>query len=287
MIFRTIVAAVAAVLFAGGDPPPRAFTLSAEIEAPRSELFRLWTTTEGARVVFPGADARVEGKIGGAFTIAFAPEIDPKGDSLGSNGCTIKDLVENERLVFEWRGKPDMPVMNTKPFPTAVTLEFSDAGQGRTKLTLTHSGFGDGAEWDRAREYFHGAWQWVLDGLVSRFATMPKFPAEMRERAPTTLFVVELAPGPKWVAGQPPQAQPRIMNHAAYVLDRIQSGQVLMGGRIGADHGLAIARVADQARAERLFAADPAVLAGTFTFTVRPWSAILPKALETAGDAAH
>ncbi len=267
--------------------PPRQLTLTSEIDAPRAELFRLWTTSAGARTVFPGADARVEGRVGGDYCIAFLPHADPKGDQLGTNGCKVREVVPDEKLVFEWKGRPDMPAMNARPFPTAVTIVLEELGPVRTKVTLTHAGFGHGSEWDTGLEYFRGAWQHVLDGLADRFASSPVIPAEFAALPRTTLYVAQLSRGPKWIEGKDVLAQPRLLNHVLYMKSLTDGGMLLMGGKLGDAEGLGILKAPDQAHAERLMAADPAVQAGTFVVKITPWNTVLPEPLRTkTADAA-
>ncbi len=272
---------------APSDPTPRAITLQVDIATSRAELFRLWTTTAGVKVVFPGADARIDARVGGAYCVIFAPEVDPSGDSLGTNGCVMKELVPDSRVVFEWRGKPDMPAMNARPFPTKVTLDFQETAAGRTHVTLKHDGFGNGPEWDAGYSYFEGAWKSVLDGLTERFASPSDLGTRLASLPKTeTLYVVHLAPGSNWIAGKSPGEQPKILNHLMYMERLYGSGALVMGGRLGDDHGLAILRVSDRSRAERLLAADPAVLAGTFAYTIDPWTTFVRQATsqEKAGE---
>lgn len=43
--------------------------------------------------------------------------------------------------------------------------------EGKTRVSLTHSGFGTGPEWDKLRDYFQNAWTtYVLARLEQRFA---------------------------------------------------------------------------------------------------------------------
>ena len=44
----------------------------------------------------------------------------------------------------------------------------------QTRVTLTHTGWGDGGEWDKAYDYFDRAWGTVLENLQRRFDTGPR-----------------------------------------------------------------------------------------------------------------
>lgn len=255
---------------------PRAIRHTAEIDATPAALFALWTTTEGVRIVFPGADAAIDGKVGGAFTVKFAPHIDPDGLALGTSGCKILELEADRRLVFQWKGRPDFPVMNVDPLPTAVTLTFTALPDDRCKLELVHGGFGHGKEWNAGFAYFDQAWRGVLDLLVDRHARQPVPPPEVLALKRTTAFVVRLQPGPKWLQGKSTAEQPRLMNHFLYMMRLARDGRLLAGGACGATDGLGILVVPDRATAERLMAADPAVLAGVFVPKIEEWHTVLP-----------
>ncbi|MBK8096942.1 MAG: SRPBCC domain-containing protein [Planctomycetes bacterium] len=255
---------------------PRTIRHTAEIDATPAELFALWTTTAGVRIVFPGADATIEGMVGGAFTVKFAPHIDPDGQALGTAGCKILELEQDRRLVFQWKGRPDFPVMNVEPLPTAVTLTFAALADDRCRLELAHGGFGHGKEWDAGFAYFDKAWRGVLDALIERHARQPVPSPEILALKRTTAFVVRLQPGPKWVEGKGPGEQPKILNHFLYMMRLAKDGRLLAGGACGETDGLGILLVPDRATAERLMAADPAVLAGVFVPKIEAWQTVLP-----------
>lgn len=270
---------VCLALSCAAQDQPREFTHRVDVDASPATLFRLWTTSDGVRTVFPGADANVEGRVGGAYTVCFAPHLDPTGDRIGTRGCTVVALEADRLLRFEWRGRPDQPVMNERPFPTAVTITFTPLGESRTRLELRHAGFGHGEAWDAPLEYFRQAWRGVLDGLVERFTTTPMPPAWVAGVPRTTAYVVRLKPGIGWRAGKPPQEQPAIMNHFLYMMRLVRDGRLLMGGPCGETDGLAVLLVPDRATAERVIAADPAVQAGTFAAEIEPWQTMLPEHL--------
>lgn len=43
-----------------------------------------------------------------------------------------------------------------------------------TRVTLHHTGWGDGGEWDKAFDYFRSAWPQVLGNLKKRFDGRPQ-----------------------------------------------------------------------------------------------------------------
>jgi hypothetical protein len=81
---------------------------------------------------------------------------------------------------------------------TVVTLDFADAGGGRTHLRVTHWGWGEGPEWDRAYEYFDQAWNHgVLPSLKRRFDEGPIDWSKRPELAPIAQTLkLDLQPRP-------------------------------------------------------------------------------------------
>ena len=111
---------------------------------------------------------------------SFFRLIDPEGESHGTKGARILDLVPNQKLVFEWitfagddlLGKNAPPYAppserNLNPLPTWVELFFEPvAGQpNQTHVKLAHYGFREGEKWERSYQWFTHAWQGVLDQL--------------------------------------------------------------------------------------------------------------------------
>lgn len=56
---------------------------------------------------------------------------------------------------------------------TAVIVRTDSLGEDRTRVRLTHIGWGEGSQWDEAFRYFDGAWGRVLANLEKRFADKP------------------------------------------------------------------------------------------------------------------
>jgi uncharacterized protein YndB with AHSA1/START domain len=168
-----------AALMEGKVKTDRTVNLEAIIDAAPAEVYQLWTSPEGIKKFF-APEARVEVKIGGRYQIIFAPAKDPEGESHGTKGARILDLVPNQKLVFEWitfagddlLGKNAPPFAppserNVTPLPTWVELSFEQVeGQpNRTHLKFAHYGFRDGAKWEQSYQWFSRAWKGVLDRL--------------------------------------------------------------------------------------------------------------------------
>lgn len=85
------------------------------------------------------------------------------------------------------------------------------------------------------------------------------------------LFALILAPGPAWKPGRP-FAEQGLRPHFDYWMALFRAGRIASAGPVGTDSGLVLLRAADQAAADAILAADPAIVAGIFTGTVRPYA---------------
>lgn len=79
-------------------------------------------------------------------------------------------------------------------------------------------------------------------------------------------------PGPHWLAGKPLSEQP-LREHGRYMLDLYKRGVMRLAGRFADGSGGAMLFGADDDKsAQAIVAADPAVVAGTFTYELRQWA---------------
>ncbi len=134
----------------------------------------------------PAARARLQ--IGGAYEPYFNPEGPP--GSRGGEGLQILSYLPPRMLSVTWNAPPEHPFVRRQRSWIVVDLE--PIGAGQTRATLTHLGWGTGAEWDRALEYFERAWDVVMFRLQLRFALGP-----IDWRAPER-------PPAGWTASTPP-----------------------------------------------------------------------------------
>jgi uncharacterized protein YndB with AHSA1/START domain len=107
------------------------------------ELSRWWTTS-----------AESEPRTGGAFSYGFE-FADASRDHTYVG--TYHDVTPNERVSYPWQAAVGETTVD-------VRLRPRDDG---TELTLTHSGWGDGAEVDEAVELHEQGWSFFLDNLVA------------------------------------------------------------------------------------------------------------------------
>jgi uncharacterized protein YndB with AHSA1/START domain len=120
-------------------PPSKVFQALTDAD----ELSRWWTTT-----------AESDPRSGGAFSYGFEFE-DAARDHTYTG--TYHDVTPGERVSFPWQGGLG---------ETTVDVRLERAGDGTT-VTLRHSGWGDGAEWDEAVELHEQGWSFFLDNLVA------------------------------------------------------------------------------------------------------------------------
>lgn len=85
-------------------------------------------------------------------------------------------------------------------------------------------------------------------------------------------FLCVYRPGPKWLPDKPLSEQP-LREHGRYMLDLYRRGVMRMAGRFADGSGGAMLfGAADDASAQAIVAADPAVVAETFTYELRQWA---------------
>jgi uncharacterized protein YndB with AHSA1/START domain len=161
-----VVAALLVVVPAGAAE--RAIEKSVEIAATIDQAWEAWTTRAGI-VSFFAPDAVVEARVGGAFSVHFDPGA-PAG-SRGADDMRFMALQPKRMLSFDWNAPPSLPEARAQR--TFVVVRLVPVGDSTTRITLHHSGWGDGGEWDRAYNYFDRAWGSVLGNLKKRFESGP------------------------------------------------------------------------------------------------------------------
>ncbi|WP_421785287.1 SRPBCC family protein [Hyphobacterium sp.] len=134
----------------------RIIVASIEVEASPAEVWQLWTTEAGLSFFAPAAE--IDLRPGGTYEVYFLPDA-PEG-MRGSEGTTVLGYQENRMLTVTWALPPYMP--EVRPHLTPLTLELEPLDETRTRVTLTHSGWGEGGEWDDAYAYFQENWPAVL-----------------------------------------------------------------------------------------------------------------------------
>ena len=142
----------------------RAISGEVFINANLAEAWNAWTTKKGIASFF-APDCKIDIKPGGYYEIYFDPEA-PEGER-GGEGLKVLAVQPEKMLSFTWNAPPSLPEVRHQH--TSVVLRFYSIEDG-TKVTLYHSGWGSGGQWDQAFEYFQRAWlAIVLPRLAYRF----------------------------------------------------------------------------------------------------------------------
>ena len=147
----------------------RAVKAEVIVNASVDAVWEAWTTEKGLKTFFAPA-CKIEPRVFGAFEIYFNPSGAP--GQRGAEGNIILAMQPNKMLSFTWDAPPNLP--NVRRQRTSVVVRFKGFDNGRTKVTLTATGWGEGEEWDKAFAYFSSAWQEVvLPRLKHRFEVGP------------------------------------------------------------------------------------------------------------------
>lgn len=160
------VAAVSMASLAIADE--RAIHKEVVVNAPVAAAWSAWATKEGIQSFF-APEAVVEARPGGAYSVHFNPFA--RDGLKGADGMRVLGVQENRMISFTWNAPPHLPEARAQR--TVVIVRTKAEGDNRTRVTLTHLGWGDGGEWDKAYQYFDRAWGQVLAQLEKRFSDKP------------------------------------------------------------------------------------------------------------------
>ena len=147
----------------------RALDKEVVVSATLDQAWAAWTTREGITSFF-APDARVEPRVGGPFQIYMDPGGAP--GMKGADDMRYLALQPKKMLSFDWNAPPSLPEARTQR--TFVIVRFFSVDEQSTRITLHHTGWGDGGEWDKTYAYFDRAWGAVLGNLKKRFDTGPQ-----------------------------------------------------------------------------------------------------------------
>lgn len=132
-------------------------------------VWQAWTTSDGITGFFAPA-AEVEARVGGPFRIYFDPTAEP--GSRGADDMRVLAVQPKRMISFDWNAPPSLP--QARQQRTFVIVRLHPVDERRTRVTLHHTGWGDGGQWDQAYTYFDRAWDQVLGGLKQRFEQGPR-----------------------------------------------------------------------------------------------------------------
>jgi uncharacterized protein YndB with AHSA1/START domain len=161
----------------------RAIDKEVVVAATPEQVYAAWTTREGI-VGFFAPDAEIDAKPGGAFHIFINPLAEP--GMKGADDIRYMALQPPSMVSFDWNAPPSIPDIRRQR--TFVVVRIAPAGDGASRVTLHHTGWGTGAEWDRTYAYFDRSWGNVLANLRKRFETGPadwtEWMTQLRNSAP-------------------------------------------------------------------------------------------------------
>jgi uncharacterized protein YndB with AHSA1/START domain len=146
----------------------RALDKEVLVAAPVEAVWDTWTTKAGVESIF-APEAEVDARVGGAFHIHFDP-YGPPGMK-GAGDSRFMGLQKPKMLSFDWNAPPSLP--EARGQRTFVLVRLHDVDGRATRVSIHHTGWGDGGEWDKAYDYFDRAWGNVLGSLNKRFDSGP------------------------------------------------------------------------------------------------------------------
>lgn len=141
----------------------------AVLTVPITEVWKAWTNTEGV-IAFFAPEANIQLAIGEPYELYFDLRA-PLGFR-GTEGCKVLAFNTVSILSFDWIAPPEFP--NVRRLRTRIDVRFEELQRGGlVKLSLAHSGFQEGEEWDDNFEYSDWWWDLVLGRLQHRFSSGP------------------------------------------------------------------------------------------------------------------
>jgi uncharacterized protein YndB with AHSA1/START domain len=144
----------------------RAVRVEGTVNAPVEQVWRVFTTSEGAEEFF-AQKANIELAIGGPYEIQF----DPKDERSGTKGLKILSYAPGEMISFQWNAPPELPEVRNGG--TWVVVEMKAVDANRTHVTITHLGWKTGPQWDQAYVHFQSGWGELMARLEKRFTDGP------------------------------------------------------------------------------------------------------------------
>lgn len=146
----------------------RALDKQVVIDATLDQAWDAWTTRAGITSFF-APDAQIEPRVGGAFHVYINPLAEP--GLKGADDMHFMALQPKTMISFDWNAPPHLAQARAQR--TFVIVRFEPVSERQTRVSLHHTGWGDGGDWDQAYAYFDRAWGNVLANLKKRFESGP------------------------------------------------------------------------------------------------------------------
>ena len=149
----------------------RVMELSIEVPAGAPEVWDAWTTAEGFQS-WASPFAVVDFRAGGSIESSY----DPRAKAGDRNNIRNEIVAFVPRRLFIIRNvqAPEKVPFDAPTFmktQTAVTL--APVGEKATRVTVTNSGYREGANWDGVYDFFRAGNAWTLSQLRQRFEKGP------------------------------------------------------------------------------------------------------------------
>jgi len=138
------------------------------VNEPVMKVWDIWTTEKGAMTFF-APKANLNFKIGGKYEMLF--DLNQTQGKQGSEGTKILSYLPLKMLSFDWNAPTEFGTLRNEK--TVVVLMFDKLDDQKTKITLSHFGWGDGDNWDKLYKYFDRAWNIVLGRLKYSLEVSP------------------------------------------------------------------------------------------------------------------
>ena len=172
---RDVICAGLLIGVLGAHAAERALDKEVIVPAPIAAVWQDWTTKAGIESFF-APEAEVDARVGGAFHIHIDPYAEP--GMKGADDMRFMALQPMKMLSFDWNAPPSLPEVRQQR--TFVVVRLAEIDGQSTRVSLHHTGWGDGGEWDKTYAYFDRAWGNVLANLKQRHETGPRDWTEWR-----------------------------------------------------------------------------------------------------------
>ena len=166
---RSVILSACLLSSLGLQAAERAIEKEIVVAAPIEAVWQTWTSKAGIESFF-APEAEVDPRVGGAFHVHMDP-LAPPG-SKGADDMRFMALQRPTMLSFDWNAPPSLPEARAQR--TFVIVRLADVDGKSTRVTLHHTGWGAGGEWDKTYAYFDRAWGYVLGNLKKRYDVGPQ-----------------------------------------------------------------------------------------------------------------
>jgi uncharacterized protein YndB with AHSA1/START domain len=193
IFYKTVVVALigAQTSFGQSATRERILSISIEVNASVDSVWSRWTTEPGRKKFF-APSSKMELSTLGFMEILFMPSA-PAGQR-GAENNRVLAFKEKEMLSFTWDAPPKYPELRKQR--TVVVIRLEKSGDKKTKVILSHMGWGKGTDWDEVYNYFTAAWStFVLPNLKYSLEVAPvdwnDFPNRLPKNLPAAIVSKE------------------------------------------------------------------------------------------------